>query len=182
MKNEDQKVELVNREGATYFVSTGKFEKITGLRKWEQAFQIYAAIYSRAQPHRSAEIWQYVDVIHLAASSYSWDNISAYDNIFRRLMAEYPDRSWSKTYTQMWNLSMRDPLTKQGNYFVDKDNRRRSRDNYCWKFQKNQKHDLSSCKFDHQCKYCDGHNHGFYNCRKRKGRKSSSDSSVKGDE
>ena len=49
--NDNQRVELVNREGATYFVSTSKYDKITGVRKWEQAFRIYAAIYSKANPH-----------------------------------------------------------------------------------------------------------------------------------
>ena len=44
---EDQKVELVNREGSTFFVAVGRYDKINGIKKWEQAFRIYAAIYSK---------------------------------------------------------------------------------------------------------------------------------------
>ena len=166
---EDQKVELVNREGSTFFVAAGRYDKISGIKKWEQAFRIYAAIYSKANPHRSAEIWQYVEVIHLAASAYAWENVASYDNIFRHLMSQYPDRSWAKTYTQMWHLSMRDPLPQR---FRSVNNSggggsgRKQRDNYCWKFQKN---DMGSCRFEHRCKYCDRTSHGLSTCRKRKG-------------
>ena len=123
---------------------------------------------------RSAEIWQYVEVLHLAASAYAWENVASYDNIFRCLMSQYPDRSWEKTYTQMWHLSMRDPLPQRfcsGNNSGDGSSGRRQRDNYCWKFQKNQKHIMGSCRFEHWCKYCDGTSHGLSTCRKRKGNK-----------
>ena len=89
-KSEDQRVELVNRDGSTFFVAAGKYNKINSIHKWEHAFRIYAAIYSKANPHRAAEIWQYVDVIHLAAAAYSWENVSMYDNTFCRLMSQYP--------------------------------------------------------------------------------------------
>ena len=56
--------------------------KISGLRKWEQAFRVYAAIYSKANPCRAAEIWQYLHVINTAAASYTWDNVAYYDYTF----------------------------------------------------------------------------------------------------
>ena len=151
-------------------MAAGKYDKINGIHKWEQAFRIYAAIYSKANPHRAAEIWQYVDVIHLAAATYSWENVSMYDNTFHRLISQYPDRSWAKTYTQMWHLAMRDPIPQRSRAGGSSGSSgyRRERDNYCWKFQKGQKHDMNSCRYEHRCKYCDGTSHGFNSCRKRK--------------
>ena len=43
--------------------------KINSIRKWDQAFRVFAAIYTHANPERASEIWQYVYVIHTAAAS-----------------------------------------------------------------------------------------------------------------
>ena len=40
---------------------------------------MYAAIYSEANPHRAAEIWQYMHVINTAAAAFIWDNVPSYD-------------------------------------------------------------------------------------------------------
>ena len=82
-----------------------KVGKINSIRKWDQAFRVYAAIYTHANPERSSEIWQYVYVIHTAAASNSWDNVYYYDINCRHLMASKPWRSWGKTYTQGWNMA-----------------------------------------------------------------------------
>ena len=92
-----------------------KQNKITGVRKWEQAFRVYATIYCAANQRRSKEIWQYISVINTAAASYYWDNVYNYDITFRHLMAFNPNRSWAVTYNQMWNLSMKDPLPRGNN-------------------------------------------------------------------
>ena len=44
--------------------------------------------------------------------SYQWDNVAYYDYTFRQLMAEHPQRSWAKTYAQLWQLVLRDPIQK----------------------------------------------------------------------
>ena len=80
--------------------------KINSVKKWDQAFRVYAAIYTQANPTRSSEIWQYVYVIHTAATSNPWDNVAFYDITFRELMASKPWRSWGKTYTQGWNMAL----------------------------------------------------------------------------
>ena len=67
--NDDNRVELVSRDGHTYFKPI-KENQITGLRRWEQAFRVYAAIYTKNNPERSGEIWQYIHTINLAASSF----------------------------------------------------------------------------------------------------------------
>ena len=82
----ENRVELVTREGHTFFKPV-KESQINGLRKWEQAFRIYAAIYTNANPERSGEIWQYIHTINVAASSYQWDNVATYDLTFRQLMS-----------------------------------------------------------------------------------------------
>ena len=92
--HDEHKIELVNRGGNTYFAPVhDKEARITGIRKWEQAFRIYVAIYTKVNPERCTEIWQYVHVINTAAMSYSWDNVSSYDSTFRQLMAQKPWRS-----------------------------------------------------------------------------------------
>ena len=113
-----QRMELVSKGGETFIMPVEKDNKIMNVHKWEQAFRIYAAIYSHANRHRSAEIWQYIFVINSAASTYTWDNVASYDYMFRQLMACNPARSWANIYLQMWNLTMRDVIPKN-NYFGD---------------------------------------------------------------
>ena len=107
-------MELVNKDGATYFVpvSADRDVKINNIRRWEQAFRVYATIYSRANLNRAAEVWQYIYTINLAANAYAWENVSTYDYTFRQLMSQYPGRSWSTIYQQMWSLTMRDPISR----------------------------------------------------------------------
>ena len=103
---DEQQLELVTRGGNTFFAPRANERKINGIRKWEQAFCVFAAIYCHANPSRSAEIWEYVYIINSAASVYSWECVSFYDQTFRQLMATKPMRSWSKTYLQGWNLAL----------------------------------------------------------------------------
>ena len=115
-KNKEGGMELVNRNGSTFFIPAESNNlKINGVRRWEQAFRVYAALYSAANPHRAAEIWQYIYVINTAAASYQWENVSMYDYTFRQLMAFNPGRSWARIYSQGWNLCMQDPVQKSGN-------------------------------------------------------------------
>ena len=170
------RLELVNKDGYTYFVpaTDRDFTKITGVQKWEQAFCINAAIYTRANPHCAAEIWQCVYIINLAATSYSWDNVSCYDFAFRHLMAQHPECSWSTVFQQMWSLSMRDPINRQffnsnptGAQGQLRNGGRNQRDNYCWRFNKNRCKFGTRCKFDHCCYYCDAYGHGLFNCPRK---------------
>ena len=90
-------VDLVSKEGHTYLAPGQQNDnRISSIRKWEQAFRVYAAIYSAANPSRSAEIWQYIHTINVAATTHHWDNVSLYDVTFRQLMAAKPWRSWGK--------------------------------------------------------------------------------------
>ena len=109
--NKDKRLHLVNRDGESFFVPASDREaKIDNVKKWEQAFRVYTTIYCHANPLRSAEILQYVDIINRAAQIFSWDNVAKYDYVFRQLMAAKPHRSWAKTYTQMWNITLNEPI------------------------------------------------------------------------
>ena len=147
--SDENRLEWVQRDGNTYLVSAGKESKISGIRRWEQAFRAYATIYCAANPQRSKEIWQYISVINTAASAYAWDNVYNYDITFRHLMAFNPGRSWAVTYNQMWNLSMRDPLPKnqynkghfqfhgqKGNNSNHNGHSQKKKSDYCWDFNK----------------------------------------------
>ena len=57
--SEDKKMELVSKNGLTYFAPVqDRNSKITGIRKWVQDFRVYAAIYSQANQSHASEIWQ----------------------------------------------------------------------------------------------------------------------------
>ena len=101
--------EWVSEDGMTYLApAQDKDNQINEIRRWEQAFRVYAAIYCAANPTRSGEIWQYIYTINTAASMYQWDNVQYYDTVFRQMMSEKPGRSWAKTYVQLWQLALKD--------------------------------------------------------------------------
>ena len=108
----EQRMQFINKNGASYWIPAERETHITGVRRWDQAFRIYAAIYCKANPSRATEIWQYIHVINTAATTYSWENVSYYDITFRHMMAQKPTRSWDKIYNQLWNLAMCDPISR----------------------------------------------------------------------
>ena len=179
--NSENRMELVYREGRSYFVPAAVDTKISNIRRWEQAFRVYTAIYSEANPSRAAEIWQYIYVINSAASTYIWDNVANYDYTFRHLMSCNPSRSWAKIYNQMWNLSMKEFIPR-GNFTSQISTPRRDssethsnqssgkkqrKPKYCWAYNRgNCKEATSRCKFVHRCSYCDG-DHANHNCTKK---------------
>ena len=169
-----QHMELISKGGETFIMPVDPDHKITNVRKWEQAFHIYAAIYSQANPHRSSEIWQYVFVINSAASTYTWENVANYNFTFRQLMECNPARSWANIYLQMWNLTMRDTLPKNNSYTefnAKKDWKRKGnsrRPSYYRSYNHGEKCKFEpNCKFIKRCSYCDG-NYPQIECPKLK--------------
>ena len=178
-----------NKDGVSYFVpSVDRETRIDGIKKWEQAFRVYTTIYCQANPTRAGEILQYIDIIHRAASIFNWDNVAKYDYVFRQLMATKPHRSWAKVYTQMWNLTLNEPIKKfhennnyHGNTSSNANNRnQKKKDNICWKYNKNNCTYGRSCKFEHKCSYCGVNGHPVGNCHKKQGKRSSGDKTDKG--
>ena len=172
LKNE-RKLQIFERDGEAFLGTGGSETRINSVRKWDQAFRVYATIYPKANPTRSAKIWQYIYVIHMAASSYSWENVAYYDVTFRQLMANRPQRSWAKTYNQLWNLAMCDPLGKNVNHFSPNASGNQNttprdwHDNCCWWWNKG-KCKRWNCKFDHRCSYCGAYSHNFGQCNKKR--------------
>ena len=194
--SDDTRLEWVHRDGGTFLVpaTTDRENKINGIRRWDQAFRVYATIYCGANPTRSKEIWQYVSVINSAASAYEWNNVANYDYTFRLLMEFNPSRSWSTTYNQMWNLSMRDPLPKNnsgyrqqsysnnqynaqtgnkaGNFTQARggngnSNKKKGRQSYCIYFNKGEKCKYGDrCRFIERCSQCDMADHHVLICPK----------------
>ena len=150
---------LYQRDGLTYFAPAKNDQKISNIHKWEQA------IYSKANPHRTSEIWQYVYGINTAANSFHWNNVAEYDYTFRQLMSTYPTISWAKTYVKGSNLSMRDALNKSQQ---SNNNSKSSINNTCWQFNKGKCSDKNCQNGDHHCSYCGKWGHGLFNCRKGK--------------
>ena len=180
---DDSRLEWVTRDGMTYLAPAQDKEcQINGIRKWEQAFRIYAAIYCNANPTRSGEIWQYIHTINSAATSFQWENVQYYDTVFRQMMSDKPGRSWSKTYVQLWQLALRDPIHKNqsgssGGRVANesattsgKNNQKNWRERCCWQFNRTGKCAKENCPFDRRCSYCGMWNsHGSNTCRKRLG-------------
>ena len=52
-------VELINREGHSYLISVSIRDApvINCFRRWEQAFHVYAGIFTQANPHRGHELY-----------------------------------------------------------------------------------------------------------------------------
>ena len=178
---DEDRLEFVQREGHTFLAPISEREsKINGIRRWEQAFRVYASIFCRANPQRSDEIWQYIHSINTATANFIWDNVAYYDYTFRQMMSLNPQRSWGKTYGQLWNLAMVNPIQRQtgqshgqsGNNWnsarkTPHQNRKKKGRNRrpCWKFNKNQSSG-PNCDFDHKCSYCGQPEHAVLDCAK----------------
>ena len=173
-KEDDRLQQYVTKGGSTYWAPPERENRINNIRKWEQAFRVYAAVYCQANPNRSTEIWQYVHIINTAAVSFAWENVMYYDTTFRQLMAQKPLRSWGKIYSQLWHTAMCDPLPKIGSSNTGNSGQFASRhtdwkDRCCWRFNRGGKCKKWNCAFDHRCSHCGGYNHNAKICNKRKG-------------
>ena len=167
------KMELLNRDGQCYWSAVkDKDNKITGVKKWEQAFRVYMSIYSKANPTRSSEILAYADIISNAAASYTWENVSNYDFYFRKLMERHPERSWARIHNQLWSLMMKDHIQSRphaGNSGGGANNSRKDwRQIACWRYNRNKcTRSPGECKFEHRCSFCGSFSHKMYACPKR---------------
>ena len=170
----DLALDIVTKDGHTYLTpKTEKGNTIQNVRRWEQAFRVYASIYSEANPTRGTEIWQYVEIINRAALKYTWENVSSYDHQFRRWMSDNPLRSWSKTLTQIWNLELTDSVSKSSGSF-GKNASKSGREQVCWKYNRGKCDYGKDCHYPHKCSFCFVKGHPAIACRIRKGENKSS--------
>ena len=113
--DEDSRLELVIKNGKTFWLPVSESVVIANISCWEQAFRIYSNVYTRAHPQRSAELIQYNHIIHTIAGMYIWDNIYNYDKEFRMHMAKHPDRNWAIILQQAWAMKLRDRIHRSDN-------------------------------------------------------------------
>ena len=107
---EDSRLELVIRNGQTYWSPVSESIYINSFSKWEQAFRIFANIYTSEFPQRSSELIQYNHIIHSIVSTYTWENIYSYDHEFQLHISRHPERSWSVILQQAWSMKLRDHI------------------------------------------------------------------------
>ena len=59
MIEEYQRLEMIIRNGRTYYVLVSDTTSNNSFQKWEQAFRVFANIYAKSQAHPSAELIEY---------------------------------------------------------------------------------------------------------------------------
>ena len=175
-KNEDYKMNLTSAEGMNFWLPCPeKTKRINSIKRWDEAFRVYASIYAEANPTRGKEVWQYMHTIHSAHSTFHLDNVLFYDCEFRRVMHQHPERSWAVLNTQLWSISMRDPLptrSQGGAGVVASGNSSKAqggkdlKEICCWKYNRN-KCNRTNCHYEHRCSYCGSPSHIFFGCPKR---------------
>ena len=69
-------MQLYTKNGQAFFAPPDSDKRITGIKRWDQAFRVYATIFTKDNPERASEIWQYVHVIHTATATYNWNNVA----------------------------------------------------------------------------------------------------------
>ena len=163
---EESRLEMVIKNGRTYWAPVHSGVNITGFGKWEQAFRVYSNIYCKQSPARAAELIEYNHVIYTIATHYVWENVYAYDKDFRLHMARNPARSWSIILQQAWSLRLRDRLTGNTNGFQSGGNNRVRSNEPCRRFNRGKCNFGTNCKYEHRCNYCNKFGHGAVNCRK----------------
>ena len=166
---EDTRMELINKDGHTYFVPArnGGTSEITisNFSRWEQAFRVYSNIYTRKFPHRSSQLIQYNHIIYTASLAFHWDNVYLYDKEFRLHMSLYPKRSWAIILQQAWTMRMKDRIIRRDNGF-GRPERKNSKKDICWHYNKGRCTYGNSCKFEHKCNTCNKYGHGEHICRR----------------
>ena len=86
LKEEDQRMEIVSRNGMTFLapISYREATQINSYFKREQSFRIYSNILTTKLPGKATELLQYNHTIQTASTSYAWENMYSYDREFRQ--------------------------------------------------------------------------------------------------
>ena len=125
---EDHRMQLVIKDGISYWVTMTDAMNISGFNKWSQAFRVYTDIFARANPMRASELIQYSLVIHTISQQFTWDNVYMYDKDFRLHMHRHPAPNWSMILQQAWAMRLREPLRTHG--FVNREAQHNSYSNH----------------------------------------------------
>ena len=164
--SEDNRLELVSKGGATYFVPAADKDNtiISNFSRWKQAFRVFSNIFTRVHPQKVTQLIQYNHIIHLAANTYVWDNVYMYNKEFRMHISHFSQRNWSVILQQAWSMYLRDrlPARSETNHFSQGGKKE------IWRrFNKGKCPNGASCKYNHHCEGCGKFGHGLHICRKR---------------
>jgi len=80
--------------------------RITNANDWTSCFVRYMGIYCDRNPAKIAAVCRYVDTVRLAAEKFGGLGWRAYDEQFRLLVAENPDKDWAHIDNHLWLLCM----------------------------------------------------------------------------
>ena len=156
--NEDQRLEIVSHNGATYLSPANDRDsvQINTYNKWEQASRVYSNVLTSRYADKATELLQYNHTIHTASMLYTWENVYLYDREFRRHISRHPTRSWGVILQQAWTMILKDRLRSGDNAFFQKGNFAAGKGNKkdrepCRRFNKGRCTFGLSCKFDHRC-------------------------------
>lgn len=158
--------------------------QMTSFERWLVAFEVYAGIYTKRNPVRAPEIFQYIYKIRKGAEVYQWHNVYTYDKIFRTHMGKNPGRNWGSALRDIWDNHVRETQLKtrvgSPNSNSPRKGEKKKKKGFCWKFNKSGYCSAgASCEWDHRCEVCGLANHGKYNCRKRERRDRERDTRTK---
>ena len=186
LAEEDERLELIIKQGRTFWSPVSESVTINLYSRWEQAFRIYSDIYTRQHPHRSPKLIQYNHVIHSIATTYTWDNVYAYDREFCIHLSKHPERSWAMILQQAWSMKLKDRIYKSDQYagsssssgvtaktFQNGNNNNHTPNGKggkankpCQRFNKGFCKFGTGCRFEHRCSYCFKFGHSVLHCRK----------------
>ena len=181
----DTRLELIVRNGRTFWAPVTEAVTINNFAKWEQAFRIFSNVYNSYHPEKVCELIQYNHIIHTIALTFAWDNVYAYDKEFCMHISKHPERSWSIILQQAWSMKLKDRLVRQehhqhsfnsssNNNYTHHSNGQQAQPSptggksadACHRFNRGR------CKFgpkyhyDHKCSYCGKFGHSVLNCCK----------------
>ena len=167
-REDDHRMELVYKAGATYFVPASDKDGsvINSFTKWEKAFRVFSNIFTREYPKRASELIQYNHVIYSAAMSYYWDNVYLYDKEFRMHMSNFPGRSWAVILPQAWMMYLKDRIRTTDNGNDNGNMNGKGKREICKRFNKGKRTAGFRCAYEHRFLGCGKIGHGVHICRK----------------
>ena len=179
---EDHRLQPIYKDGQVYWQPPMETGNISSYTKWEQAFKVYAKIYTKYHPQRALELIQYSHDIHSAFLTFIWENVYLYDKEFRLHLAKHPMRRWGVILQHAWNLKMKDRLgsSYSDNYQGDRNRNNQGAEGFrldrqnlrgkvaepCKRYNRGKCNFGTGCKYEHRCSYCTKFGHGILVCRK----------------